>query len=131
MKLQFFKNSIIRKCFGVSLLVVISVVLYSYGCGGGVVPYVPTQTGASSSALTGQFFIFEKGIAINMFDVKKFQPIFRNIILTGNERTEHKTMKTAKKKQKADTNKGISDTVKVTCDASAHAEPVLNIHRLH
>ena len=57
-----------------------------------------------------------------MFDVKKHQPIFRNIILTGNER---KTRKKRVKKSEKDTDSAAvsSDDLKI--------EPVLNIHRLH
>ena len=132
MKLRLCKKNMIRKYLGISFLIIICAIVYSYSCGGGVVPYVPTQTGASSSTVSGQFFIFEKGLAINMFDVKKLQPIFRNIILTGNERTKHEKLKAAKKKRKDDTSKEVSDSATVTCDASAHeSEPVLNIHRLH
>ena len=94
-------------------------------------PYVPTQSGASgASTASSQFFIFEKGVAIDMFDIKKHQPIFRNIILTGNERKVVKT--------KAKTAKQDSTAVSTQKEAGSTSEsskdeiiPILNIHRLH
>ena len=86
-----------RNCDKKRKFVVITITIFLsflklYSCGGGVVPYVPTQTGASgASTATSQFFIFEKGVAIDMFDIKKHQPVFRNIVLSGNERKENKT----------------------------------------
>ena len=100
----------------------------SYSCGGGVVPYVPTQTGASGSS-SGQFFILEKGVAVNMFDVKKFQPLFRNIILSGNERKKRKHVK--EKLEKTQRTTGQTDSEKAMQKDSSSITPVLNVHRLH
>ncbi len=104
----------------------------SYSCGGGVVPYVPTQTGASgnNSSSNADFYILEKGVATSMFDVKKFQPLFRNIILSGNERKKNK------KSRKKSSQKNIAATQQKTADSTTvshgdDAAPVLNIHRLH
>ena len=96
-----------------------------YGCGGGVVPYVPTQSGAStaSSASSGQFFLFEKGVAVDMFNVQQHQPIFRHIVLSGNERKDRSTRGHA-----------VADSSAVAADSTAAAKeaaPVLNLHRLH
>ena len=102
-----------------------------YGCGGGVVPYVPTQSGASgASTASSQFFIFEKGVAIDMFDIKKHQPIFRNIILTGNER------KVAKIKAKTANQDSTAVSTQKKADSTSESSkdeiiPILNIHRLH
>ena len=97
-----------------------------YSCGGGVVPYVPTQSGASgASTASSQFFIFEKGVASDMFNVKKHQPIFRNIILTGNERTKNKP-----EKDSVDVaSKEGADSTVVSKDEEI--VPILNVHRLH
>lgn len=114
---------------------VLFLTLRVYSCGGGVVPYVPTQSGATGGASTGQFFLMEKGIAIDMFDVKKLQPLFRNIILSGNERKERKTMEAlGKEDSKIESTQAESDSVSVTQDESSSEKeptPVLNIHRLH
>jgi len=114
-----------KRNFQIITLTVFLSFLKLYSCGGGVVPYVPTQTGASgASTATSQFFIFEKGVAIDMFDIKKHQPIFRNIVLSGNERKEHKTRV---EKSESDSSAVSADSVSVAKEAT----PVLNLHRLH
>lgn len=121
------KNRYSEKKKKIQIIIVIIFLSFPklYSCGGGVVPYVPTQTGASgASTATSQFFIFEKGVAIDMFDIKKHQPIFRNIVLSGNERKEHKTT----------VEKSESDSSAVSADSASVAKevtPVLNLHRLH
>jgi hypothetical protein len=117
----------IQKCVGIILLTIMTLSFISYGCGGGVVPYVPTQSGASGAASTGQFFLMEKGVAIDMFDVKKLQPLFRNIVLSGNERNKHKSLKQLNKKE--ENNRNITDSTTVSYDKKPL--PVLNLHRLH
>jgi hypothetical protein len=104
-----------------------------FGCGGGVVPYVPTQSGASGSSTSGSFFLMEKGVAVDMFDVKKLQPLFRNIVLSGNERKINKKMGKAIEKNKKE-GAGDStnvDTVQHTGSSSDSTLPVLNLHRIH
>lgn len=113
-------------CLTVIILLMLS--FRTYSCGGGVVPYVPTQSGASgASTASSQFFILEKGVAIDMFNVKKLQPLFRNIILNGNERG--KPLSKEKLERIENDNKEATDTT----DASDEEKivPVLNIHRLH
>ena len=117
--------------YAVIALFILLFFLKLYSCGGGVVPYVPTQSGATgASTASSQFFIFEKGVAIDMFNVKKHQPIFRNIILTGNERTKNKPEKKSTKKDNVDvTSKEEADSTAVSKDEEI--VPILNIHRLH
>ena len=100
----------------------------TYSCGGGVVPYVPTQSGASgASTASSQFFIFEKGVATDLFNVKKHQPIFRNIILTGNERKKNKPKMKPAESDSLDV--ALTDSTAVAKDEEML--PILNIHRLH
>ncbi len=114
--------------------ILVSFAAYSvYSCGGGVVPYVPTQSGASGSSSSGSFFLMEKGVAVDMFDVKKLQPLFRNIVLSGNERKIHKKMGKVIKKKKKETVQDSSEvnTVKHNEMHSDSTLPVLNLHRIH
>ncbi len=112
--------------YSVIVLFILMSFLKLYSCGGGVVPYVPTQSGATgASTASSQFFIFEKGVAIEMFNVKKHQPVFRNIILTGNERTKNKP-----EKDSIDVaSKEGTDSTVVSKDEEI--VPILSIHRLH
>ena len=121
-------KSDLKRCFAGVTIIVLTTFLKLNSCGAGVQPYVPTQSGATRIA--GQFFLIDKGVAIEMFDVKKHQPIFRNIILTGNERKVVKT--------KAKTAKQDSTAVSTQKEAGSTSEsskdeiiPILNIHRLH
>ena len=110
-------------------LIVIILLLASFqtnSCGGGVIPYVPTQTGVTKSSAS-QYFLFEKGVANDLFNVKKLQPIFRNIILSGNERKEHKSLKRTSEKEKD--SEDATDSTDVSDEKGLL--PVLNIHRLH
>lgn len=117
--------------FTVIVIIILHSFLKLYSCGGGVVPYVPTQSGASgASTASSQFFIFEKGVAVDMFNVKKHQPIFRNIILTGNERKVVKTKaKTAKQDSTTVSAQKEADSTNVPSEKEI--APILNIHRLH
>lgn len=124
MKIQ---NNVLKTMYVPFALLILIPFLKIYSCGGGVVPYVPTQSGASGASTTAsnQFFIFEKGVASDMFNIKKHQPIFRNIILTGNERTKNKP-----KKNKTDrASKEDSDSTVISEEVDIM--PILNIHRLH
>ena len=112
-------------------LFILASFLKLYSCGGGVVPYVPTQSGASgASTASSQFFIFEKGVASDLFNVKKHQPIFRNIILSGNERTKNKPVNESADKDSTDvaSKMGTDSTV---VSKEVEIVPILNIHRLH
>ncbi len=115
----------------------------AFCCGGGIVPYVPTQTGASTSQ---QYFLMDKGVATDMFDVKNLNTIFRNIILSGNERNKRNTKKTnaeqesndavSGKKKDSVTQKDTTGTVyqqhyKQHAHTSTGAEPVLNLYKIH
>lgn len=120
-------NKDILKRYLVIIITAISIISFSvYSCGGGVVPYVPAQSGTTSSS-SGQFFLMEKGVATDMFDVKKLQPLFRNIVLSGNERKEHKSLKQRSKEEK--NSRKITDSTNVSFDEEPL--PVLNLHRLH
>ncbi len=101
-------------------------------CGGGVVPYVPTQSGATGSS-SGQFFLMEKGVATEMFDVKKLQPLFRNIVLSGNERKLNKKMGKIieKNKKTREQDSTQSKNTKHNISSGDSTLPVLNLHRLH
>ncbi len=104
-----------------------------YSCGGGVVPYVPTSSGAGGSTSSGSFFLLEKGVAVEMFDVKKLQPLFRNIVLSGNERKVHRNMGKVLAKYQT-TSKQDSTAMKNSvhgAEISDSTLPVLNLHRLH
>jgi len=69
MKIQ---NNEKKTMYAVIVLFILISFLKLYSCGGGVVPYVPTQSGASgASTASSQFFIFEKGVASDLFNVKK------------------------------------------------------------
>ena len=128
MKIQ--RNEKKTKYAAIALFIMISF-LKLYSCGGGVVPYVPTQSGASgASTASSQFFIFEKGVASDMFNVKKHQPIFRNIILTGNERTKNKPEKKLAEKDSADV-ASLEGTDSTVVSKEEEIVPILNIHRLH
>lgn len=105
---------------------------YAFGCGGGVMPYVPSeyvpvkgQTASGSSK--GQFFLLiNKGVTTDMFDVKQLQPVFRNIVLSGNERKD----RSGKKEERSTPD----DSLKVTKEEKKKEKesiPVLNLHRLH
>ncbi len=81
----------------------------AYSCGSAVVPYVPTQ-GNASAAVSSKFYILQKGVIAEMFNTKKLQPLFRNVILSGNARKKSNLNRKNKERE---------------------AQPVLNIHRLH
>lgn len=126
-----------------SIITIFVCILYycAYSCGGGMIPYVPTQTGAGASASTGEFFLIEKGVAVDMFNVKKLQPLFQNIRLSGNERKNRKSMKRSFKKSskvtyaKADSSaQASSDSLSVTQNKQSsenESQPILNLHRFH
>jgi hypothetical protein len=101
-----------------------------------MVPYVPTETGASrgsSSQPTGQFYLLEKGVTYDLFDIKKLQPLFRNIVLSGNERKGRTYARPLFRRKSTDdkdtlTTSATSDTTAADADS---ARPVLNLYRLH
>lgn len=104
---------------------------YNYACGGGVVPYVPTQSGASGSSGSSQFFFMEKGVSTDLFDVKRLQPLFRNIILSGNERKKNKNKS---KENDAEVSSAENDSLNAIHNMHMSGKsdsPVLNLHRLH
>lgn len=110
----------------VLILLIMSAAYYElYSCGGGMVPYVPTQSGASgANSATSHFFMIDKGVSADMFDVKKLQPLIRQVVVTGNERKEHQAVY-------HDSTKTVTD-VDSSCTATYHnLTPVLNLHRLH
>lgn len=119
---------ILKRQFYLFAIILLLAPFTIYSCGGGVIPYVPTQSGASgASTASSQFFIFEKGVATDLFNVKKHQPIFRNIILTGNERKKNKPKVKSTEKDTLDV--ALTDSSAVAKDEEIL--PVLNIHRLH
>ena len=118
------------KITGVSLILMFLGFHTVYSCGGGVVPYVPTQSGASGSSTSGSFFLMEKGVAVDMFDVKKLQPLFRNIVLSGNERKVNKKIAGTLKNQQSEA-ACDSSNMKHNILESDSTLPVLNLHRIH
>jgi hypothetical protein len=126
------KNKHISLKITVLFTVLVSFAAYSvYSCGGGVVPYVPTQSGASGSSTSGSFFLMEKGVAVDMFDVKKLQPLFRNIVLSGNERKINKKMAKAIEKNKKERVQDSTEADNIRHTESDSTLPVLNLHRIH
>ena len=118
----------LKREFCLTAIILLMLSFRTYSCGGGVVPYVPTQSGASgASTASSQFFIFEKGVATDLFNVKKHQPIFRNIILTGNERKKNKPKMKPAESDSLDV--ALTDSTAVAKDEEML--PILNIHRLH
>ena len=118
----------LKREFCLIVIILLMLSFRTYSCGGGVVPYVPTQSGASgASTASSQFFIFEKGVATDLFNVKKHQPIFRNIILTGNERKKNKPKMKPAESDSLDV--ALTDSTAVAKDEEML--PILNIHRLH
>ena len=103
-----------------------------FGCGGGVIPYVPSEYipgkgQTSSGSAKGQFFLFiNKGVTTDMFDVKQLQPVFRNIVLTGNERKDRSS-----KKEDSSTPEDSSKVTEKEEKKEKESIPVLNLHRLH
>ena len=113
------------------LLVIVSRNQHIRACGGGVMPYIPTNTNSASDQ-KAEFFLIEKGITSEIFDTKKLQPVFKNIVNTGNRRkvrtlrsSEDLNMRT---KQDGRANKYSNDT---EIDSVQNVQPVLNLHRLH
>ncbi|MBN1129933.1 MAG: hypothetical protein JXA71_13150 [Chitinispirillaceae bacterium] len=107
----------------------------SSGCGGGYVPlpYIPTSSGNINTPTTrGSFFLIEKGSAGEMFDIKKLQPLFRNIQQSGNDRKIHAD----RKKVRADSgsvarsDRAGPDTARAA-QATTQGVPVLNLHSIH
>ena len=118
----------LKREFCLIVIILLMLSFRTYSCGGGVVPYVPTQSGASgASTASSQFFIFEKGVATDLFNVKKHQPIFRNIILTGNERKKNRPKMKSNERDSLDV--ALTDSTAVAKDEEI--VPILNIHRLH
>jgi hypothetical protein len=132
------KNSSKKMCFrtiaSTAILTVCITVFHIYSCGGGVVPYIPSGTGASSNSSTGQFFLFDKGVTSTMLDYRAVQPLFKNIVNSGNERKD-RNLKIKISKQ----GEGKKDTTEIydSTRSSQHnlvrdgALPVLNLHKLH
>ena len=124
----------------VVVLFLFVLVLYVHrviSCGGGVVPYVPTYVPTASnsgtSKTTGQFFLdIEKGVIRDMFEVKKLNPVFRTVILSGNERRTFS--KNALKKQgvksQESSEKDSTDENVGYADSTGEGQ-VLNLFRLH
>jgi hypothetical protein len=116
------------------LCITLPATFYSiYCCGGGVIPYIPTQSGASGNTTSGSFFLVEKGVSGEMFDVSRLQPLFRNIVSSGNERTIHKNKEKLLEMNKAAMAKD-STLIKNSVHGRAMSDsvlPVLNLHRLH
>ena len=118
-----------------SIIIYLCVLIYAccaFGCGGGVIPYVPSEYvpvkgQATSGSTKGQFFLLiNKGVTTDMFDVKQLQPVFRNIVLTGNERKDRSS-----KKEESSTPDDSSSVTEKEEKKDKESIPVLNLHRLH
>ena len=110
-------------------IVTISVCLFitrAYDCGPGVQPYVPVYSGAQKSS--GNFILFDKGVTDGLLNVKKLQPIIRNIVFLGNEREDRRSSKTEQKSENiaADSTAADSDQPK-----EDKYRLILNLDRLH
>jgi len=107
----------------------------AFSCGGGVVPYIPSGTGsASSGSSSGQFFLFDKGVTSTMLDYRAVQPLFKNIVNSGNERKQRGTeiKKAEECEVKADSTKTVDSTKTEKHNiVGEDALPVLNLHQLH
>ncbi len=129
------KNSLsVTRMIEIVSVVIIVVVSYTYSCGGGVVPYVPSGAGASSNQSSGGvFFLFDKGVTSTMFDHRTLQPLFKNIVNSGNER-KNRGKKSRKKKpetKKTDSAECADSTAKRHNLVGEGSDPVLNLHKLH
>lgn len=118
----------------IAILTICLTVFHLYSCGGGVVPYIPSGTGAGSSSSSGQFFLFDKGVTSTMLDYRAVQPLFKNIVNSGNERKD-RALKDKLSKQ-GEAKKDTTDTSDSTKSAKHNiveegALPVLNLHKLH
>lgn len=105
----------------------LSIIVPSYACGGGMMPYIPTATGAGSGSASapGQFFIIDKGVTNSMLDIRQLQPLFRSVVNAGNERSEKNL------KAQDDTTHGKKKGPRYDSLDTTKAEPVLNLHKLH
>jgi hypothetical protein len=119
-----------KKC-GFILKVVLAVISFYtllFCCGGGVMPYVPSGTGASANNTSKQFFLIDKSVTTSILDGKSLQPLFRTIVNAGNER-KSRNLHRVKKSDSTDVKKN-DDKEKCPFDTTL-AEPVLNLHKLH
>lgn len=133
------KNHAEKSCPGPVVLTAVLMICLNtfkvFGCGGGVVPYIPSGTGsAGSGSSSGQFFLFDKGVTSTMLDYRAVQPLFKNIVNSGNERKAR-----GQEIKKAEPFEVTADSTK-TVDSTKTAEhnivgedalPVLNLHQLH
>lgn len=122
---------------------IFSFTCYAFCCGGGVTPYVPSEYvpgggQTNSNAAKGQFFLYiENGVSSDMFDVKQLQPLFRNIILSGNERKDRKLINSkavGEKKPEEEDFSSIIDSTEITDHQESEnksSSQILNLHRLH
>ncbi len=94
-------------CAG-ALMLILVYITSAYSCGPGYTPYIPTSDNRTSSC---DFFLIEKGVTGDLFDVKKLQPLFRNIMLSGNERNSVKPKQRSLKKAETDRNENDSTAV--------------------
>jgi len=110
---------------------VLSTIVSSYACGGGMMPYIPTATGAGSgsASASGQFFIIDKGVTTSMLDIRPLQPLFRSVVNAGNERSE-KNLKTQDDTTHVNAHVKKKDSKYDSLNITK-AEPVLNLHKLH
>ena len=138
MKKVRYKNNLSFQWVVVLFLFVLVVYVHRViSCGGGVVPYVPTYvptaSDAGASTTTGQFFLdIEKGVIRDMFEVKKLNPVFRTVILSGNERRTYS--KNALKKQdvksQESSEKDSTEYNEAYADTTGEGQ-VINLFRLH
>ncbi len=129
------KNSVsVIGVMGVVFVIIMLAHSFTFSCGGGVVPYVPSGAGASSGQSSGGvFFLFDKGVTTTMFDHRTLQPLFKNIVNSGNERKNRdrkgkKVKPAVKKKDLADC---PDSTGKRHNLVEEGVDPVLNLHKLH
>lgn len=119
------------------LFIVVTYVHRVVSCGGGVVPYVPTYvpTGSNTgtNTTTGRFFLdIDKGVIRDMFEVKKLNPVFRTVILSGNQRRtfSKNALKKQSVKPQESSEKDSTDENEEYVDTTDEGQ-VLNLYRLH
>lgn len=109
------------------VLCILLTALPALPCGGGVIPYVPSNFGGGSAAgmsasqKQGTFYLsIDKSVAGDALDIRQYQPLFKNVHHAGNERDHME--KLSVKKSTTDTS-GTREKTRVSA-------PALNLNRI-
>jgi hypothetical protein len=106
----------------------------AFCCGGGYVamPYIPAGgTGNANASSKGSFFIIDKGTVNSMFDVKTLQPLFRNVHMSGNERTNMDKIRNNQRTFDSRMSGTNSNPMAKNPNETPVPVPVLNLQRIH